>query len=227
MPNNEQIKPAAFCPGCGHTIILRSLYRVLQNQELTGRAVIGLDIGCSLLAYDMLPINTFQTHHGRPVPTMVGFRRARKDTLAIVYAGDGGAYSIGLQSLLWAARRNEPILVIVVNNTVYGMTGGQTAPTSLRGQVTDTAPGGHDETPILGPELIRSLNERAYIARTAVNEPANLAIHIEKAIKNALAGNFSLVEILSYCPTNWRTKGGETDKHLNGLKSVFKTGEIL
>lgn len=227
MPKNKQAKSIAFCPGCGHIIILQTLNRVLQKLQKANQTAIGLDIGCSLLAWDMLPISTFQTHHGRAVPTMVGFEKARDKSIAIAYTGDGGAYSIGLQSLLWAARRNNPILVIVVNNTVYGMTGGQTAPTSLRGQVTDTAPAGHDEMPMLGPELVRELNGQAFIARTAANEPVILAEYLERAIKATEAGNFALVEVLSYCPTNWRMRGAESNSHLNKLKDTFKTGEIL
>ena len=227
MSKNNQTKKAAFCVGCGHTIILQTLYRVLQKNNQTDRAVLGLDIGCSLLAWDMLPINTFQTHHGRVVPTMTGFKRSREDAIAIGYTGDGGAYSIGLQSLLWSARRNDAVFVIVVNNTVYGMTGGQTAPTTLMGQVTDTAPAGHDLLPMFGPELVRSVNGNAYVARSSANEPALLAACIEKAIAATEAGNFALVEILSYCPTNWRTKGAESNDYLNKLKDVFKLGEIL
>ena len=167
-------KEAKFCPGCGHPVVLRFLHMVLKEKGLEKKAVLGLDIGCSLLAWDFLPINTFQTHHGRVTATMVGFKRGQPDSISLAYTGDGGAYAIGLQSLLWAAIRNEPVLVILVNNSNYAMTGGQTAPTSLLGQKTDTSPSGVEQSPVLGPELVRQVSKKAYLARGAVNEPKEL-----------------------------------------------------
>jgi 2-oxoglutarate ferredoxin oxidoreductase subunit beta len=158
---------------------------------------------------------------------MVGFKRARKDSVCIGYAGDGGAYAIGLQSLIYAAKRDEPITVLVVNNTVYGMTGGQTAPTTLHGQITDTNPEGFEGTPILGPEMLGSLvDKKAFIARGAVNDIKYLEEIIQKAIETQLSGHFSLVETLSFCPTNWKTSGPDTINYLNKLKNIFKIGEI-
>ena len=207
--------------------MLQVLYRNLQELELTKKAVMGVDIGCSLLAWDALPINTFQTHHGRVVPTMVGFKRAKKDSVSIALTGDGGAYSIGMQSLLWAAIRNEPVFVIVVNNAVYAMTGGQTAPTSIEGQVTDTAPVGNTSKPVLGPELIRNLNKDAYLARGAVNNVKELMEMMRKGLEVVQAGNFAMLEVLSFCPTNWKTRGIETNKFLEEkLKPIFKLGEL-
>src|SRR3989339_1962568 len=111
--------PAKFCAGCGYPIILMTLGRILEQKQLSKKAVMGLDIGCSLLAINSLPINIFQTHHGRVTPTMVGFKRARLEAVCFSLTGDGGAYAIGLQNLLHAAKRDEPIIVIVINNTVY------------------------------------------------------------------------------------------------------------
>lgn len=207
-------------------MVLRFLRAILQEKKLERKTALGLDIGCSLLAWDFLPINTFQTHHGRVVPTMVGLNRAKPDLLAIAMVGDGGAYAIGLQSLLWAAMRNDAILVIVVNNTVYAMTGGQLAPTTMVEQKTDTSPFGNDQPPVLGPELIRGLSPKAYLARAAVNDVKQLKEYLGKAIDAQQAGNFALVEVLSFCPTNWRTKGGETNEFLEGMKQVFKIGEF-
>jgi 2-oxoglutarate ferredoxin oxidoreductase subunit beta len=219
-------KEAKFCPGCGHPIVLRFLYSVLKEMGLEKKAVLGLDIGCSLLAWDFLPINTFQTHHGRVTPTMVGFKRSQPDSICIGYTGDGGAYAIGMQSLFWAALRNDPVTVIVVNNTVYAMTGGQLAPTTMVGQKTDSSPSGNDQPPVMGPELVRPLNSKAYIARTAVNDIVGLQSALKKAFEAQKAGNFSLIEVLSYCPTNWRTKGTETNEYLEGMKGVFKLEEF-
>jgi len=203
------------------------LNKVLTNLQLTKEAVLGLDIGCSLLAWNFLAINTFQTHHGRVTPTMMGFKRARPDSICFGYTGDGGAYAIGLQSLLYSAKRDEPITILVVNNAVYGMTGGQTAPTTLTGQKTDSDPTGYQGTPWLGPELIRTIaHPKAYLARTAVNDFQQMQDFIKKAIEVQQDGHFSLVEFLSFCPTNWHTAGKATLDYLETMKEVFKTGEI-
>jgi len=216
-----------FCLGCGQPITLNTLYRILKKNGDEKKAVLGLDIGCSLLAWDMLPINTFQTHHGRVTSTMTGFKRAKKDLLSFAFTGDGGAYAIGLQPLLWAAKRNEPISVIVSNNVVYAMTGGQSAPTTLEGQKTSTTPSGKNEDVFFGPELVRKLNDKAYIARVSCNDMKSLQEALEKSIEAQKAGNFSLVEVLSYCPTAWKTKGIETNQYLeNNLKQAFVLGEF-
>lgn len=219
---------AKFCPGCGYPAALMSLGKVLDKMNLSTRAVLGLDIGCNLLAWNYLPINTFQTHHGRVTSTLVGFKKARPDSICIGVAGDGGAYAIGLQNLIHAAKRDEPLAIIVLNNTVYGMTGGQTAPTTLTGQKTDTHPEGSEELPLLGPELLKCvIKEGSFLARTAVNEPAQMAEYLEKAVVTQQSGHFSLVEVLSYCPTSWKTKGIETNDYLNDkLKPIFKLGVI-
>ncbi|MFA5061558.1 MAG: thiamine pyrophosphate-dependent enzyme [Patescibacteria group bacterium] len=224
MPN---LAPSKFCAGCGHPIVLMMLGKVLKDLKFEDKAVLGLDIGCSLLAWNFLPVNTFQTHHGRVTPTMMGFKKARPESLCFGYTGDGGAYAIGLQSLLYAARRDEPITVFVINNTLYGMTGGQTAPTTLKGQKTDTHPHGYEEEALFGPELLKSVvQEGAYLARTAVNDVKQMQEFIRKAIETQQAGHFSLIEFLSFCPTNWKTIGQGTIAYLENLKQTFKTGEI-
>jgi len=221
-------EPAKFCPGCGHPITLMMLNKVLEQMGLSQKAVLGLDIGCSLLAWNFLPINTMQTHHGRVSPTMVGFKRGKPDSVCIGYTGDGGAYAIGWQSLFHTALRDEPITVIVVNNTIYGMTGGQTAPTTMTGEKTDTSPEGYTGNPLQGPEILRQVAHKdAFLARTAVNDPKQMQEFIKKAFETQQAGHFSMVEFLSFCPTNWRTKGPETIKFLEEkMKPVFKVGEI-
>ncbi len=223
-----QQQPAKFCPGCGHPIVLMMLNKVLEQMGLSKKAVLGLDIGCSLLAWNLLPINTFQTHHGRVSPTMVGFKRGNPDAICIGYTGDGGAYAIGWQSLFHSALRDEPITVIVVNNTLYGMTGGQLAPTTMTGQKTDTSPEGYAQNPLLGPEILRQVAHKdAFLARTAVNDPKQMQEFIKKALETQQAGHFSLIEFLSLCPTNWRTKGPETIKFLEEkMKPVFKVGVV-
>ena len=195
---------------------------------LQSRAVLGLDIGCSLLALNSLPIDTFQTHHGRVTPVMVGYKRARKDVVCLGLTGDGGAYAIGIQVLLHSAKRDEPVTIIVVNNSLYAMTGGQTAPTTLKGQKTHTHPLGHTEEVFFGPELLKEVVcKDAFLARTAVNDPTNLMLYLEKAIIAQQTDHFSLLEILSFCPTNWKTTGQATLDYLENLKKEFKVGEIF
>ncbi|MBU0546306.1 2-oxoglutarate synthase [Patescibacteria group bacterium] len=219
---------AKFCVGCGHPIALMALNKVLDEMGLTKKAVLGLDIGCSLLAWNYLPVNTFQTHHGRVTPTMLAFKRARPGSICLAYAGDGGSYAIGWQSLFHAARRDEPITVIVINNTIYAMTGGQTAPTTMHGEKTPTSPNGYPDEPFHGPEILKDIvKPGAYIARTAVNDMAQMRMFIKKAIETQQAGHFSLVEFLSLCPVNWHTNGPDTLKFLEeNMKPVFKVGEI-
>lgn len=218
--------PAKFCPGCGHPMVLSALGKVLQEMNLSSQAVLGLDIGCSLLAWNHLPINTFQTHHGRVTPTMMGFKKARKNSLCFGYTGDGGAYAIGWQSLFHAVLRDEPITILVINNTVYGMTGGQTAPTTLTGQKTDTSPNGYEGRPLFGPEILKQVaHKNAFLARTAVNEPEQMQKFLKQAIETQQACHFSLIEFLSTCPTNWKTVGRATFDYLEILKKTFKLGE--
>lgn len=218
---------AKFCSGCGHPIVLSMFHRILKEKKLEKNTVLGLDIGCSLLAWNYLPVNTFQTHHGRVVPTMVGFRRARSESLSVAYVGDGGAYAIGWQSLFHAALRDESILVIVVNNTIYAMTGGQFAPTALEGQVTPTSPNGFNAPTFLGPEVLSKIvHEKSFLARTAVNDPKQMLNFIEQGIKTQQSGHFALIEFLSFCPTNWRTKGVETLKRLENMRQSFPLGII-
>jgi len=226
--NNTTEDACKFCPGCGYPIVLMTLDKVLGDLGEKNKAILGLDIGCSLLAWNFLKdINTFQTHHGRVTPTIMGFKRAKEDAVCVGLTGDGGAYAIGLQSLLWSARRDEPITVLIVNNTVYAMTGGQTAPTTLKGQKTDTTPQGVENEPFYGIELLKEvIKPGAFLARTAVNDIKTLQEYIQKGIEVQKQGHFSAIEILSMCPTNWKTRGKDTLDKLNSLKDTFQLGEV-
>ena len=146
MPRSwrRETKPHKFCPGCGHGLVLKALGMAVDRLEIAERVLFGCDIGCSLLAWDFFNLDTVQTHHGRTVPFIVGAKRARPHLIGIAYMGDGGGYAIGVQHLINAVMRNDRILVIIVNNTTYAMTGGQMAPTSLPGQKTETSPGGRE-----------------------------------------------------------------------------------
>ncbi|MCX6806837.1 MAG: thiamine pyrophosphate-dependent enzyme [Candidatus Berkelbacteria bacterium] len=224
--------PHKFCPGCGYGVILKSLGSVIDHLKIANKSVIGLDIGCGLLAWNLFDVDTIQTHHGRTTPTMAGFKFAKPEAIVLAIMGDGGGYAIGLQSLLHSAHRNDPITVILVNNTLYAMTGGQMAPTTLANEITDTTPKGRDSEktglPFLGPEIIATLtNKQAYIARASIRSPLQVESCIEKAIKNQMRGKgFSFVEVLSICPTNWKTNAEESFKFLEKMEDVFVLGEI-
>lgn len=221
-------KPNTFCPGCGHQIILKELGFSIDELGIQQKAMIGLDIGCSLIAWDFFDVDSLQTHHGRTIPVMVGYKMAKPESVSIAYLGDGGAYAIGAQHLINSAMKNSNITVIVVNNVNYAMTGGQEAPTSLPGQITSTTPHGADEYFFRGPESIRCVNPKAFIARTAVTDPIQVKTYIKKAIEwQAQGKGFSMVEILSFCPTNWKTNTAEeTWAYMDTVKKAYQLGEI-
>lgn len=224
--------PHHFCPGCGYGVILKSLGFVIDKLNIAQKTVLGLDIGCALLAWNLFNVDTIQTHHGRTTPVIAGFKFAKPKNIAIALMGDGGGYAIGLQSLLHSAHRNDPITVILVNNTLYAMTGGQMAPTTLPYEVTETTPQGRDPQktglPFLGPEIIATLtNKYAYIARASIRNPLQVEEFFEKAILNQQKGKgFSFVEVLSICPTNWKTNAKESFEFLRKMEDYYKFGEI-
>ncbi|MFZ5646174.1 MAG: thiamine pyrophosphate-dependent enzyme [Bacillota bacterium] len=235
MPKSWRVdtKPHKFCPGCGHGLVLKALGEAIDELGIQDRAVYGCDIGCSLLSWDFFNIDSIQTHHGRTTPVITGIKRANPGLIGIAYMGDGGGYAIGSQHLVNAAARNEKITVILVNNTQYGMTGGQMAPTTMPGQKTETSPYGRDAEktgyPTQGPEMVAAITqEGAYVARGTVSNPKQLKGFIKKALENQINGNgFSFVEVLSTCPTNWRTNAEETWKFLEKeMTKYFKVGEI-
>jgi len=209
-------KPDKFCPGCGHSIALKILGQVIDDLKISRETLIGVDIGCALLAWDFFDIPTLQTHHGRTVPVISGFKKADIQKVGIAYVGDGGAYAIGLQSLIHAANRNDPITVIVINNTLYGMTGGQMAPTTMPKEITATTPLGKNENlqgySIKGPELFSCLeNKKMYLARAMITQPDVVKIRIKAALEHQIKNHsFSMVEILSMCPTNWKKDAGNS-----------------
>ncbi len=229
----RETKPHRFCPGCGHGIFLKALGEAIDELQIWDRVVFGCDIGCSLLAWDLLNVDSIQTHHGRTIPVVVGAKRANPELVVVAYMGDGGGYAIGSQHLVNAAMRNEHITVLLANNTVYAMTGGQMAPTTLPGQETGTTPYGRDVSqtgnPTLGPEMAAAITgPRAYIARGSVSNYRRLKTYVKKALENQLAGKgFSFVEALSGCPTNWRTNAKQTWSFIDDeMSKFFPLGEL-
>lgn len=227
---NPNSKPAKFCPGCGQTLILTNLGLVIDELKVAKDAVYGCDIGCMLLSWDFFNLNIVQTHHGRTTPTMVGLKLADPSRIVIAYMGDGGAYAIGAQHLVNSAMRNDPITVIVCNNTNYAMTGGQAAPTTLCEEVTTSTPAGrdctHGQNPIKGPELVRGINKKAYVARATTLNILQIKEFIRKAILSQKEGNFALLEVLSACPTNWKTDAKGTREFLKQIEKTYPTGEL-
>jgi len=221
-------KPHKFCPGCGHPIVLKMLGQVIDEMGIADKVVFMVDIGCSLLAWDYFDLPTTQTHHGRTVPTAVGFKLADPEKIVIAYVGDGGAYAIGLQHTLTTCLRNNPITTIVVNNTVYAMTGGQLAPTTVDNEITTTTPAGKTEfTTLKGPELLKTIaGKEAYIARGTTDKPLVLKQYLKKAIETQIQGNFSLVEAVSACPVNWKTDAPKTIQRIQELEKEFQLGEF-
>jgi 2-oxoglutarate ferredoxin oxidoreductase subunit beta len=229
---NEQTKPHLFCPGCGHGVVLKQLGYAIDSLNILDKTTLGIDIGCSLLAWNFFNLDTVQTHHGRTCPVMVGYKRVKPKRIALAYMGEGAAYAIGLQSLLHTAIRNEPITIIVVNNENYAMTGGQLSPTSSTGMITSTSPSGKDSShlgaELHGPELVASVAAQdAYIARVSISNPVILKRTLEEAIKHQVENNaFSFVEVLSICPTNWRTNASSSFEKLKGMENIYPLGRI-
>jgi 2-oxoglutarate ferredoxin oxidoreductase subunit beta len=221
-------KPHKFCPGCGHPIVLKMLGQVIDEMSLEKRIIFLVDIGCSLLAWDFFDLPTSQTHHGRTVPTAVGFKMAAPDKTVIAYMGDGGGYAIGLQHTISSAQRGDPLTTIVVNNTLYGMTGGQSAPTTCPGEITTTTPAGSRVSPFLGPEtLARIAPPGSFICRGSTNKPLVLKEYLKKALQAQIGGHYSFVEALSVCPLNWHTDAKETIERIQELEKVFKVGVFI
>jgi len=222
-------KPNTFCAGCGHQIILKELGFVIDALDIQKKTMLGLDIGCSLLAWDFFNVNSLQTHHGRTIPVAVGYKKAKPKSVSIAYLGDGGAYAIGAQHLIHSAMRDDNITVIIVNNTTYAMTGGQEAPTTVPQEITATTPQGADEYFLKGPEMVRNINPNAYIARTITTHPQLVQNCIKKALNWQINNKgFAMVEILSFCPTNWKTNTAkETWEYMEEIKKIYKIGEII
>lgn len=203
--------PTHYCPGCHHGLIQRLAAEAIDELGLREKTVGVASVGCSILAYDYFNVDMVGALHGRAPAVATGVKRARPNAHVFTYQGDGDLASIGTAEIIHAAARGENISVIFVNNAIYGMTGGQMAPTTLEGQITKTTPFGRQPElsglPVKMSELLATLPAPAFISREAVNTPARLN-RAKKAIKKAFqlqseGRGFSLVEILSTCPTNW------------------------
>ena len=210
-PQSMTMANTHYCPGCTHGIIHRLAAEIMDELGVREQAVGVAPVGCAVLAYNYLGVDFIEAAHGRAPAVATGVKRGRPDCFVFTYQGDGDLASIGTAEIVHAANRGEKLNVIFVNNAIYGMTGGQMAPTTLPNQVTSTCPYGRDVAtagyPIRIAELISSLKTEAFIARVSVHSPRNI-IQAKRILKQAFRYQvemrcFSLVEFLSTCPTNW------------------------
>ena len=200
-----------YCPGCTHGIVHRLVAEAIDELGIEGKTIGIAPVGCSVMAYDYFGCDMIEASHGRAPAVATGVKRSLPDHVVFTYQGDGDLASIGLCETVSCACRGENVTIIFINNAIYGMTGGQMAPTSLIGQVTQTSPYGRDPKtqgmPIRICELLSTLDAPAYLERVAVNNVMHVRQAkkaILKAFRNQVEGKgFSLVEVVSTCPTNW------------------------
>ncbi len=204
-------KETHYCPGCTHGIIHRLVAESLEELGVLGDAIGVAPVGCAVMAYDYFNCDMVEAPHGRAPAVATGIKRSLPDNIVFTYQGDGDLAAIGTAETVHSATRGENITVIFVNNAIYGMTGGQMAPTTLPGQVTQTTPYGRDVSysgfPVRVCEMLSTLSGVAYAERVAVNSVPNVR-KAKAAIKKALKAQiekkgFSIVEVISACPTNW------------------------
>ncbi len=203
--------PTHYCPGCTHGIIHRIVAEALEELGVLDKAIGVAPVGCSVLAYNYFNCDMHEAAHGRAPAVATGIKRVLPDNFVFTYQGDGDLASIGTAEIVHVAHRGERISTIFVNNAIYGMTGGQMAPTTLVGQKTTTTPYGRDESlfgkPIRISEMLATIDGAKFVERVSVNSPANVR-KAKKAIFNCFKAQiegkgFGIVEVLSTCPTNW------------------------
>lgn len=229
LPKDLDMKQqASWCPGCGHGIVCHAITEAVEELGVSDKIITVDDVACGQFGQFAMKYNTIMGAHGRTIATAAGVKHARPDALVIARPGDGSAYSIGIESTIYSAIRNENILAIVINNSVFGMTGGQMSPTSLPGMKTATSPFGRDERKngsMMDIAKILGQTDMAYLARCAVNSPANIE-KTKKAIKKALTKQmngegFCLIDILSPCPTNWKLSEVDACEFIKTTQSKY------
>lgn len=222
-----------FCPGCDHGVAIRLVAEILDELNLREKTIAIASIGCSVMLYDYLDVDCVEAPHGRALASATGAKRAKPDKIVFTYQGDGDFASIGLAESMHAALRGERVTTICINNTTYGMTGGQGGPTTIMGQVTTTSPMGRNKEyygyPIKMAEQIALCDGTAYSTRCSLDSIANIRktkAAIKKAFEIQQQGlGFGFVEILSTCPTNWNlTPQQSHDRVRNELFEVYPLG---
>lgn len=226
LPKGCTNKTHSYCPGCMHGVAMNILMHTIEKFELLDKIVIVNPVGCGGLGLYEATANYASAAHGRAAAVATGIKRCSKDTFVVTYQGDGDLAGIGIAETIYAAARGENITVIFANNTTYGMTGGQMAPTTMPGQKTSTSPYGrdiaNDGRPFKMAELLSNLDGVAYAARVAVNSPKNV-LQAKKVIMNAFqyqveGKGLSFIEVLAACPTNWG---------MNALKANERVGSEM
>lgn len=228
--------PTHYCPGCGHGIAHRLVAETVDELGIRGRTIGIAPVGCAVLAYDYLDVDMVEVAHGRAPAVATGMKRTNPDKIIFSYQGDGDLAAIGTGEIVHAAHRGEQITVIFINNAVFGMTGGQMAPTTVLGQVTTTTPLGRkaegEGYPLQVSELLAVLPGAIYIERCAVHKPAEVR-KTKKAIKHAFqlqvdgAKGLTMVEVLSQCPTAWRMTPAKAVEWVEKeMTKVFPLGRL-
>jgi 2-oxoglutarate/2-oxoacid ferredoxin oxidoreductase subunit beta len=228
--------PTSYCPGCGHGIIHRLVAEVLEELELGGRTILVGSVGCSVFAYDFLALDSVESPHGRAAAVATGVKRVRPDRVVFTYQGDGDLAAIGTAEIVHAAARGERITVIFVNNGIYGMTGGQMAPTTLIDQRTTSSPTGRDPAvagyPVPVTELLSLLPGVAYAARASVADPGLIG-KAKAAIRRAFEvqleeTGLAIVEVLSTCPVGWGMTPTEAmDRLAHEVMDAYPVGTFV
>ncbi len=214
-----------YCPGCGHGIIHRLIAEVLEELGVAGRTIAVAPVGCSVFAYEYLSLDWCEAPHGRAPAVATGIRRVRPDAFVLTYQGDGDLAAIGTGEIVHAAARGELITAVFVNNGIYGMTGGQMAPTTLLGQKTTSSPAGREASlagyPVPMTEMLAVLPGVAYAARGSIADPSAIGrtkAMIRKACQAQLGGEgFAIVEVLSNCPVGWGMTAPESIQYLKDV----------
>lgn len=232
-PDTLKEKYTHYCPGCGHGIAHRVLAEVIDELGIREKVIGTAPVGCAVMMYDYFDCDMIECAHGRSPAVATGIKRVRPESIVFTYQGDGDLAAIGTAETIHAANRGENITVIFINNAIYGMTGGQMAPTTILGQPSTTTPdgrGAHGEGgPIRVCELLSSLDGVCYLERVAVSSPKDVLATrraIKKAFEKQIAGKgFSLVEVLSMCPTDWKLSTEKSIAFVNNeMKKVFPLG---
>jgi 2-oxoglutarate ferredoxin oxidoreductase subunit beta len=229
-------RPTHYCPGCGHGIVHRLIAEVLEEMDLGSRTIGVASVGCSVFAYDYLAIDFVESPHGRAPAVATGVRRARPDAFVFTYQGDGDLAAIGTAEIVHAAARGERISVVFVNNGIYGMTGGQMAPTTLIGQRTTSSPTGRDPLlagyPLSITEMLALLPGVSYAARGSVADPGQIG-RTKAMLRRAFEAQrtvpgLSIVEVLSTCPVGWGMTAAEAMGHLSDdVTATYPLGVLV
>ena len=232
-PGSLRKAPFRFCPGCGHILVHRLIAEVIDKLGIREKTIGIAPVGCAVFAYDYFYFDMIEVAHGRPPAAATGMKRTLPDRIVFSYQGDGDLAAIGTAEIIHAANRGENISVFFINNATYGMTGGQMAPTTLTGQRTTTTSKGRDIAttghPLMVSEMLATIKGSSLIARTSVDSFENRTTTknlIEKSFKYQMEGKgFSMIEILSPCPTDWGLSPEKAVEWLrNEMMNVYKLG---